>query len=346
MEMSGPGDFVSDNITSGGAVCGTPVAPATEETSSSGTPAKKPKKACRARTGYMLFHGEARKRIRAAHPELNFVEVSKRVGEEWAKVSAEEKNKYKLRAEQIAKEAKEDDSQKIILPPPGRILVYQCMWQKCDIQADTSEALYEHIKTTHNMEYFSQGEKRYACLWSTCFRNKRYPRSFSLLPHLQQHIKYKHLPRCARFITPDKKSKNFFSLTSSALTPTTESTSSVRSYARKTHPLVTLHAPFVLPSSHGQMQIAPAFMIPQQQSSNFPQDGFAYTLSANTSAQSFADGGVTIAMLEQEGNKGPTNSEPSALQQAFYSGQQYLPNSNSAWTVPNKGTRSPEFNNG
>lgn len=30
----------------------------------------------------MLFHGEARKRIRAAHPELNFVEVSKRVGEE------------------------------------------------------------------------------------------------------------------------------------------------------------------------------------------------------------------------------------------------------------------------
>lgn len=43
---------------------------------------QKPKKACRARTGYMLFHGEARKRIRAAHPELNFVEVSKRVGEE------------------------------------------------------------------------------------------------------------------------------------------------------------------------------------------------------------------------------------------------------------------------
>ncbi|VDM94682.1 unnamed protein product, partial [Onchocerca ochengi] len=139
---------------------------------------------------------------------------------------------------------------------------------------------------------------------------------------------------------------NFFSLTSSAPTPTTESTSSVRSYARKTHPLVTLHTPFVLPSSHGQMQIAPAFMIPQQQSSNFPQDGFAYALSTNTSGQSFADGGVAIAMLEQEGNKGPPNSESSTLQQAFYSGQQYLPNSNSAWTVPNKGTRSPEFNNG
>ncbi|VDN41610.1 unnamed protein product [Gongylonema pulchrum] len=107
------------------------------------------------------------------------------------------------------------------------------MWQKCDVQADTSDALYEHIKTIHNLEYFckfsiffllfrallyvkrlpsltvfisAEGEKRYACLWSTCFRNKRFPRSFSLLPHLQQHIKYKHLPRCARFITPDKKS--------------------------------------------------------------------------------------------------------------------------------------------
>lgn len=76
------------------------------------------------------------------------------------------------------------------------------------------------------------------------------------------------------------------------------------------------------------------------------QDGFAYALSTNTSGQSFADGGVAIAMLEQEGNKGPPNSESSTLQQAFYSGQQYLPNSNSAWTVPNKGTRSPEFNNG
>lgn len=40
MEMSGPGDFVSDNLVSGGAVCGTPVAPATQETSSSGIPAK------------------------------------------------------------------------------------------------------------------------------------------------------------------------------------------------------------------------------------------------------------------------------------------------------------------
>nr|CDQ06296.1 Bm7765, isoform c [Brugia malayi] len=94
------------------------------------------------------------------------------------------------------------------------------------------------------------------------------------------------------------------------------------------------------------MQIAPAFMIPQQQPSNFPQDGFAYALSANPSGQSFADGSVAIAMLEHEGNKGPTNTDSSALQQAFYSGQQYLPNSNSAWTIPNKVTRSPEFNNG
>lgn len=40
MEMSGPGDFVADNLASGGAVCGTATAAGAQETSSSGTPVK------------------------------------------------------------------------------------------------------------------------------------------------------------------------------------------------------------------------------------------------------------------------------------------------------------------
>lgn len=40
MEMSGPGNFVADNLAAGGAVCGTAAAAGAQETSSSGTPAK------------------------------------------------------------------------------------------------------------------------------------------------------------------------------------------------------------------------------------------------------------------------------------------------------------------
>ncbi|VDN19562.1 unnamed protein product [Gongylonema pulchrum] len=93
MDMTSSGGFVADALSSSGpSMCAPAPAPAPQQeaaapaasnsNTSSSSQAKKSKKGSRARTGYMLFHGEARKRIRAAHPELNFVEVSKRVGEE------------------------------------------------------------------------------------------------------------------------------------------------------------------------------------------------------------------------------------------------------------------------
>jgi hypothetical protein len=42
---------------------------------------------------YFLFSGDMRAKVKAAHPELKVTEISKHIGEMWAKASDKEKEK-------------------------------------------------------------------------------------------------------------------------------------------------------------------------------------------------------------------------------------------------------------
>jgi len=48
----------------------------------------------RALTAYMLFSQERRGDIRKAHPDVGFGQIGKMLGEEWKKISAEEKKRF------------------------------------------------------------------------------------------------------------------------------------------------------------------------------------------------------------------------------------------------------------
>ncbi|VDN06904.1 unnamed protein product [Thelazia callipaeda] len=152
-------------------------------------------------------------------------------------------------------------------------------------------------------------------LYNAC---KHFSRSLCQLPHLQQHTRYKHLPKCARFITYDKKSKisyqvypstqissfmlgyldpryvrcsKFLDLTAAVPVPSTVFISSVQLYSYKVQSFVLFDAPFIIPSSHTQLKMGPAFTIPQQHT-NFSQDGSIYTSTTNPTVHSLTNNSV------------------------------------------------------
>lgn len=66
--------------------------------------ASQPKLNAKSKSGYILFSAEVRKQIMNENPEAGFGEVSKIVGIEWKKLSADAKKEYEMRAQYIAEE--------------------------------------------------------------------------------------------------------------------------------------------------------------------------------------------------------------------------------------------------
>ena len=52
------------------------------------------------KNAYTIFSSSHRKKIKQLHPEKNFGEISKMVGSKWKQLSDEEKQVYKIQAEQ------------------------------------------------------------------------------------------------------------------------------------------------------------------------------------------------------------------------------------------------------
>ena len=74
------------------------------------------KKIKRARTAYSLYSSSVHKEVSSSHPGLGFGEVSKKIGESWKKMTAEEKKPFveKSDAEKIVVKAKLEEAKRLI----------------------------------------------------------------------------------------------------------------------------------------------------------------------------------------------------------------------------------------
>ena len=91
---------------------------------------------------YLVFVEEKRSTIKANNPSLTPVEITKKISEEWHKLTDDEKQIYKVRAAQINKERvnndKEDNDE------TGRV---EC--PKCEARFDSQTDLVTHILGVH-----------------------------------------------------------------------------------------------------------------------------------------------------------------------------------------------------
>ena len=109
---------------------------------SKSNPAPPKNKKSKVKNCYLVYVEEQRPTIKANYPALTPVEITKKISEEWHKLTEDEKQVYKRKAAQMNKERendeKEDDNE------TGRP---KC--PKCELRLDSQRELVSHILSVH-----------------------------------------------------------------------------------------------------------------------------------------------------------------------------------------------------
>ncbi|KAL3277952.1 hypothetical protein HHI36_013292 [Cryptolaemus montrouzieri] len=213
-----------------------PSTPNTANTSNTPITSKKKSQKNKVVTGYILYSRECRKKIVQNNPECNFGEISRIVGVEWRSLSTSEKQTWEERAAKMNEETKAnnlllDEQCASPAPVPNPDTVYECLWDKCDLQfEDLSDCMEHCIKDKefqgHVQAYFQANpDTELQCHWRNCLRhNKKNLQPFPNLARMVRHVRDSHINKSnGRVVPPAERSKNFKASSKTVTAPQTAS---------------------------------------------------------------------------------------------------------------------------
>ena len=114
----------------------------TKKSKSNPAPTKNKKSKAKVMNCYLVFVDEKRSTIKASNPSLTPVEITKKISEEWHKLTDDEKQYYKERAAQINKDRVDNDVQ-----DNDENRGVEC--PKCEERIPSQAALVNHILNVH-----------------------------------------------------------------------------------------------------------------------------------------------------------------------------------------------------
>uniref|UniRef100_A0A1B6CN38 Protein polybromo-1 n=1 Tax=Clastoptera arizonana TaxID=38151 RepID=A0A1B6CN38_9HEMI len=240
----GPPSVGSGDIKGDGLILNTPLT------------SKKSKKGNKLVTGYILYSSDVRRNVTANHPNSNFGEVSRIVGNEWRNLPANEKMIWEEKAarmneETVAKMAEADLCPSPAPPTPTNPhpdLVYECCWDNCDWQFEDMSDCIEHAVAEgcgHVHMYFAAvppHELEFQCQWRGCTRmRKANLLPFPNLHRLARHVKEVHILKSTGKVVPnDQRSKNL-------MPSRTKSQTVNKNFTSNPLPGIALHAASMAP---------------------------------------------------------------------------------------------------
>lgn len=178
-------------------------------------------------SGYIVYSSEVRKDRAQNNPECTFGDISRMVGNEWRKMSAQEKLYWEEKASKSNEESQQryaeehgcsspaPPSQSIFNTEPLHNQIFECGWDKCDWQFEDPLDCVDHCvadSTGHVQTHYANmqsngGEIIYNCMWRGCIRLKKNAQPFPHMQRLVKHVREVHINKSGRIVPPCDRSK-------------------------------------------------------------------------------------------------------------------------------------------